>query len=283
MKTILCPTDFSVNAEHAVKYGASLADSFDAKLLLLHIYETPLMLTEVPFTVIEASEKQIRGSTEKKMESLKVKLAKQYPSLQIETVVMEGLSNEKIVAIADKNEAEFIVMGTTGTSKLERMLMGSTTAKVIRHANCPVLCIPKTATFGGIKKIVFATDLHEDNIEAVRHISPFARHFDAEIIFVFVDDKHLIHTEESIQRMTKKIRSKVQYPKVSGYIVGHDSVTKGIDKFLKKYPADVLAMFSHEKHFPGTMFSQSVTTMMSHQTRIPLLALKLSTQPMIKV
>jgi len=282
MKTILCPTDFSLNSEQAVKYAASLADSFHNRLVILHAIETPAVFTEVPFTSIKVSENVMLELAGQKLQVLKSKLTKQYPSLTIETNVAVGLTHERIVDAADQNGAEFIVMGTTGTSKLERMLMGSTTAKVIGRANCPVLCIPKTATFKGIRKIVFATDMHEDNLESARHIGLFARHFDAEIIFIFVDDKHLVHSEERIERMTKKIRSRIKYPKISGYIVSSNSIISGIEKFLKKYPADALVMFSHEKHFPGTMFSQSITKLMSHQARIPLLALKLSTESLLK-
>src|SRR5436190_2147689 len=85
------------------------------------------------------------------------------------------------------------------------------------------------AKLEGIQRIVFATDLHEDNINAALSLITFARHFNAEISFVFVDDKHLLHTDESVDVMTKKIRRRVRYEKLSGYIAKNTSITKGID------------------------------------------------------
>jgi len=274
MKTILCPTDFSKNAVNAVDYACALAEEFHSKLALVHVYETPATFTEMPYTSIVNADEAIRGAAEEKLNALKARIEKKYRNISVDKYVHVGAPADTISNFAKAQQADLIVMGTTGTTKLARLLMGSTTSRVIHIAPCPVLCIPKEAKFEGIQKIVFATDLHEDNISAALSILAFARHFNAEISFLFVDDKHLIHSDESIADMTQKIRKRVHYEKLSGYIAKNTNVTKGIEFFLKKYKAQVLVMLTHERHLPQSLFSQSVTTMMSHQTRIPLLALK---------
>jgi hypothetical protein len=62
--------------------------------------------------------------------------------------------------------------------------------------------------------------------------------------------------------------------KLSGFIATGTAITQGLEKFLRKNKAQILVMMTHEKHFPINMFSQSITKLMSHQTRIPLLAIK---------
>lgn len=275
MKTILCPVDFSLNSNHAAEYGCAFAASFNAEVILFHAYETPAMITEASFTVIGNANVILRELAEKKLNALQKKLKSKFKKLNIRTEASEGAGYEETVSAAQRLHADLIIMGTTGSGRIERLLMGSTTSRVISRAECPVLCIPKGSKFKGIHKIVFATDLNEDNLSSAVKIAPFANMFGADITFIFVDDKHLMHDEKDIAVMTRKIRNRVKYKKISGYVVNNTGITQGIGHFLKKYPADLLVMFTHHRHFPETLIHQSFTKMMSHQASIPLLTLKL--------
>lgn len=281
MNLILCPTDFSRNATNAVKYAAALADDISARLIIMNVYDKPVMFSDAPLTRIAQASAQIKSNAEKKIRQLITKLIAKHKNISFEIITRDGLPGEKLLGVAKKLNVDMIIMGSTGTSRLERLLIGSTTAKIIRDAPCPVLSIPKGATFSGIKKIVFATDLNEENISSAAMISSFAKNFEAEISFVYVDDKHLLHSDEQITAMTRKIRKRVKYAKISGYISKNTSITKGIEYFLKKKPADLLVMFTHPRHFPESMFNTSITKMMSHQSNIPLLALKNADKPLL--
>ncbi|HNS12180.1 MAG TPA: universal stress protein [Bacteroidia bacterium] len=281
MNLILCPTDFSRNATNAIQYAAALSDGISARLIIMHVYDKPVMFSDAPLTRIAHAAEQIKQNAEKKMNQLVGKLKRKYKNVTFEVMSQDGLAPEKLLQVAKKLSVDMIVMGSTGTSKIERLLIGSTTARIIRDAPCPVLSIPKNAVFGGIQKIVFATDLNEDNISSAGSISVFAKKFDAEISFLYVDDKHLLHSDEQIAAMTQKIRKRVKYGKISGYVSKNTSITKGIEYFLKKKPADILVMFTHARHFPDSMFNSSITKMMSHQANIPLLALKHSDKPLL--
>lgn len=281
MNLILCPTDFSRNATNAIQYAAALSDGISARLIIMHVYDKPVMFSNAPLTRIAHAAEQIKQNAEKKMNQLVKKLKSKYKNVSFEVLSRDGLAPERLLEVAKKFSVDMIIMGSTGTSKLERLLIGSTTARILRDAPCPVLSIPKNAVFEGLNKIVFATDLNEDNIGSASMISTFAKKFDAEIAFLFVDDKHLLHSEEHISAMTQKIRKRVKYGKISGYISKNTSITKGIEFFLKKKPADILVMFTHARHFPDSMFNSSITKMMSHQANIPLLALKHFDKPLL--
>ena len=283
MKLIVCPTDFSATSTNAIHYACGIAQNFHALIVFVHVYEAPVMYSEMPLTSIQFAGDQLKNSAEKKLQALVKKLSKQYKGLKFETIVTDGLSHDKVVKIAEELTADLIIMGATGTSKLERLLMGSTTARVIRDAHCGVLCVPSNASYSAIKKIVFSTDLHEDNIRSAMMITPFASKFKAEIIFLFVDDRHLLHDDVEVEKMTQKIKKRVKYPSLSGYVSKNTNVSKGIDYFLKKQPADLLVMFTHPKHFPESLFNSSITKLMSHQTKIPLLALKHEDKPIMSI
>ena len=276
MKTILCPTDFSACSENAAVYASKIAKEFDSRLILLHVYETPMIYMNEPLLAIDELELSAQAIANKGLKKLKVKLLKENKFLKVETQVEEGNISDHIKAIADQEQVDLIIMGTTGKSRMKRIVLGSTSSHAIAKAGCPVLCIPKGDKYQGIKKIVFATDLNKDNMNAAMSLVTFAKHFDAEIIFVYVDE-HLIYSDEQISDMTKKIRTHVSYNKMSGYISKNTSVTEGLEYFLKKNPADMLVMFSHEKHFPKTLINPSITKEMTSQSHIPLLALPVNT------
>lgn len=275
MKTIICPTDFSTCADNAAIYAAELAREFDSRLILFHIYENPLTFAEPSVVTTNEGLVSIMELAWKNMIELKYKLLAIDNNLKIETLIEDGSAPEQIIHIAVREVADAIVMGITGKSRLERVFMGSTTVKVIDQVACAVFIIPDEAQYQGIKKIVFATDLKSDNLNSATHIATFAKHFNSEIIFVYVENKEHGQSDEIIDEMTRKIRKHMKYEKMSGYVAKSTDVTEGISYFLEKNPADLVVMFSHQKHFPKTLFKPSVTKKMSAHILIPLLSLPL--------
>ena len=61
--------------------------------------------------------------------------------LNSEFFVREGNPHSEIVSFAKNQGADLILMGTHGLSGLEKLLIGSTTEKVVRTATVPVLTI----------------------------------------------------------------------------------------------------------------------------------------------
>lgn len=61
--------------------------------------------------------------------------------LDIETIVHEVIPAEEIVAYADEQNIDMIVMGTHGRGGFRRAVVGSVTDKLIRTANVPVLSV----------------------------------------------------------------------------------------------------------------------------------------------
>jgi nucleotide-binding universal stress UspA family protein len=281
MKTIICPTDFSTCSSNAAVYAAQLAGEFNSRLILVHAYESPLIYSEaalvIPGDVLEIT----RQVAEKKMTSLKNKLLDGNAELSIKAIIKEGIAGRETCLLAEDEDADLIVMGKTGKGKTTRVVFGSTSLNVLSNSQCPVLLIPKKETYQGIHKIVFATDLTGDNLNAALNIVAFARHFKAEIDFVYVDEKHLLHSEEDINDMTKKIKRHVRYNKMSGYIAKSTSIRSGIDYFLKKGQADILVMFNHKNNFLKTLIHPSMIKKMSLHTRIPMLALPVEAHALV--
>src|SRR6185369_16520242 len=147
MKSVLCVTDFSTNSNHAFQYALALAEKIKSKIFLLHAYESPVPLTEMAITAIYNSDELIKDNAEKKLKLMKNKASEKFPDVDVETIVDQGIASDLIIRYADKHDTDMIIMGKTGAGKVERFIIGSTASKVVQHANCMVLCIPKGKKF----------------------------------------------------------------------------------------------------------------------------------------
>ena len=65
---------------------------------------------------------------------------------RLEMQVREGVPAEELVKVAAERQVTCIVLGYRGAAlpqRLRRLLLGSTTAQVLRRAPCPVLLVPR--------------------------------------------------------------------------------------------------------------------------------------------
>jgi nucleotide-binding universal stress UspA family protein len=59
-----------------------------------------------------------------------------------ETVTTRGKPYREILALADANEVDLIVLGVRGRNPIDLALFGSTANQIVRRARCPVLTVP---------------------------------------------------------------------------------------------------------------------------------------------
>lgn len=274
MKKIYVATDFSEASENAVNYAAGMANFFKARLHIMNVYESPLFYSaEMPFSALEAAETLAKSEAENKIEQLITKIKSTFPEINITYVIQRGVSADTITQEADANEADLLVTGATGAGLVERTLIGSTTTSIINKSKCMVLIVPEKAIFKEINTLVYATDLNDKNLQTANTLLPFATEMNAELVFLFVDNKIHTDSEKISIEMSEKIKMHVKYPKTSGYICTDPDVMNGISLFIHKMKADMVAMVTHHRSFPRMLWDKSLTTKFSYHPAIPLLVM----------
>jgi len=274
MKTILVPTDFSPNANNAFKYALEIARETKAKIILMHTFEMPVLYSGIPMIEVLTDFDSLRESALNNLKKYYQKVSKLAKGIRVEFLIDQGLASSRINEAALQKKVDLVVMGTTGTGAVERVLIGSNALRVIRNAPCMVLAVPAKAKYDGLKKLVYTTDMSFDNLSHARTMVPFAKLFNAEILFLNVNTSLFTDTnKESLEKMTVRIKSHVRYPKISGYVCDSPNVANGIHFFLKKHKADCLAMYTHHKGVLDKIFRISVTKSVAVHTTIPLLAI----------
>jgi nucleotide-binding universal stress UspA family protein len=140
---ILCPTDFSEPSKEAFEVAAELAEHFSSELVVLHV-EPPLPV--IPGTPATKTKVRFPSQHLETQISAKAKLDEFASTgltggLQVYPMLVEGDPADEILKVAAAEGVDLIVIATRGQGRLERLLVGSVTEKVLRSASCPVLTI----------------------------------------------------------------------------------------------------------------------------------------------
>ncbi|MBN2366763.1 MAG: universal stress protein [Calditrichaeota bacterium] len=143
VEKILVPIDFSPYSQDAADTAIELAVLFKSSLHLIHVIEQDIHPSFYA-AGIESIFQIDKGLKDRVIENLKEFLAAQLPpDLKTEYIVKEGKAHKEIVEYSKESGVDLIVIATHGLSGLDYILLGSTTEKVVRWANCPVLTVKR--------------------------------------------------------------------------------------------------------------------------------------------
>src|SRR6185312_9854369 len=138
---IICPTDFSEEANNAVEYAAKLAQVFTTKLLLLNVHQLPLVSSVALGEGISSSARESSAIAAERLKDTCNEVNKMFKvSADYEVdITTKSLSN---ALSAHGEDNTLIVMGTGGVHTLTEFFFGTNTYNVIKKAKCPVLFVP---------------------------------------------------------------------------------------------------------------------------------------------
>ena len=128
-------------------------------------------------------------------------------SCPISTVAEEDNSFiDALERFARHNNVDLIIMGITGSTKLEQIFMGSNTLKIVERRTCPVMIVPPQATFKGIQDVMVTSDFKD--VERTIPTKPLQKVLDifkANLHVVNVDAEHYVELNRRIQGRTGKV------------------------------------------------------------------------------
>jgi nucleotide-binding universal stress UspA family protein len=134
---VLVATDGSEHSMKAVQRALELAEKQGAQVTLMSVaYYVADYLEGMPPNIQDKLEDEARAALKKAKALFDAK------NLPVETVLEAGLVPANlIIRKAQDGKFDRIVIGSTGQNALERILMGSTAAKVVAHAPCEVTVV----------------------------------------------------------------------------------------------------------------------------------------------
>lgn len=274
MKNILVTTDFSKNSEAAIQYAISIAKLFSAKVEIFNSF------VSVPAIGIDGGPGIMNETViQTGMDHNKDRLADFVAGLDSQLVrnvniSFEVGSGDPVITISERAaeiKCDMIVMGSKGESRIEELLFGSTTVDVMKEANCPVLAIPPDSKFYGIKKIVYASDLEENDIEVIKKVCNLARTFDSDVVVFHAFSEDNMTAQEDADVFNVMLQKNVNYNKLSKESITYGNTHDAILDVIKKDLANLIVMREKKRGVFSRIFHPDMVKRINYHTTIPLL------------
>lgn len=275
MKKILVPTDFSKTAQTAVDVAADIARKSNAELTLLHVVEEASAGSfNIEGQVATRSQDwEDKIFTMRLIEKGKKQLAKlaedsKYDGIKLRTELRIGAPFHGMRTLITEKKVDLVVMGTAGQSKIEEMIIGSNTEKVVRHSHCPVLTVHKKPARSEFKNIVYATAMSKDEEVFSRVVRSTQQLYDATVHLVRINTPGNFQRDVEVRRYMQEFARKLQLKNFTINVFNDLTEEEGIIYFADSINADLIAMATHGRTgFAHVLAGSIAEDVVSHAKR----------------
>jgi nucleotide-binding universal stress UspA family protein len=276
MKTILFPTDFSKNASHAAEYAGMLVKKLDAKVILLHAFSIPMVPANHTSYNVRFAIESYRTSLSKDLEKFTNKFIQDsgLPIDRISSKIEYGFPADIILEIADRINADMIVMGTKGASNFLDKWLGTNAQKVMEEANCPVWIIPNKAKIEYPENVMYSADYQVDELLATQKLLELIKPLGANCNVVHVNDFFEIYAGAGVREMVNYLSEEFETENVSFQNINSEDIIAGLEAHIQKNKPNLLAFAMHEKSFLSKLFDTSISKHFVYKAKLPMLIFK---------
>jgi nucleotide-binding universal stress UspA family protein len=205
LEQLLLATDRSEYSEGAAREAINFAKTCSSKLTVLSVLETNPEYETIGSKFFEQEEKEALQN----LESVKTRAEKE--SVSCSTVLLEGGGPaNSIVDYATEKKVDMIVVGRRGRKGLAKLLIGEVASKVIGHAPCKVLVVPRAAVIG-YRNILVATDGSAHGNAAVSEAIAIAKRTGSKLIALSA-----MRDESEREEANKHVRTAVELAQKEG-------------------------------------------------------------------
>ncbi|HIE02901.1 MAG TPA: universal stress protein [Thiotrichaceae bacterium] len=239
---ILLATDASEFSAGAEREAIQLARTLNSHLSITSVVNAS---PEEDAVALQHLIKQAENKAYSYLETVKSKAVE--ANVESEIQLCRGESPyEAIVETAEEQQVDLIVMGRRGKSGLMRLMMGSSTAKVIGLANCNILVTPREAEIKG-KNFLLAVDGSRYSEKAAATVVKLAQGFNAKVTVISV--VYTSHKEERRKEAEAVIERITAFLQEQGISVESQIVTgryaETIVKTAEDIGCDLIVVGSH--------------------------------------
>lgn len=276
IKKILVPTDFSEQAENALKVAAQMAKRYDSEIYLLHMLELPMQL-------IDPSRSSSGGNLPESMFFMKLAhqrfdelMARPYlEGIKVHETVEFHEAFEGIMEISQEHKCDLIIMGSSGASGIKEVFIGSNTEKVVRHSNIPVLVIKNEHENFQVNDFVFATDFTDKMKAPFLEAIKFAENFDAEIHLVYINTANKFKTSMYLTKIMSGFIKGLKFKNYTMSVHNDTSIEQGIINFAKMKNASLIGISTHGRKGLAHLLNGSLSEDLVNHANRPVITFKI--------
>jgi nucleotide-binding universal stress UspA family protein len=252
--------DFSNPSPGAARYAKALAVKFNAKVILAHVLQ-PIYISGGGAEPAEAMAGQLYAQL---AESLRKRLAdfqaEHFDGFATQSVLLQGGPAEEIVRFAHDEKVSLIVLPTHGYGPFRRFILGSTTAKVLHDAECPVftgvhlsdLPLPEKVKFSNV---LCAVDFGKQSVKVVEFGNALANAYGGKLHLLhalpplehgearFIDNAYQAAVEADSRRRAASLMEAARVK--AELIMEHGTPSKVVHAAAESVKADVVIVGRH--------------------------------------
>lgn len=279
VKQILWATDYSKESRFClpyIKYFTEAVKTTNHALYVLPkfsdwIYETAFINDDELFDTIDRT----RQSSLKKIETYSKRTG-----IPLKANVVEGVESEEIIKYANEHNIDMVLAGRRGISEIEHILIGSTTSRLIRNTDIPVMVIPRQKRSVKIDRILCPIDFNVFSLLELEYAITLSRQLNAKLYVVHISEFFnfrvpVFKRDKLVEKINERIMGIAEEHGYSIENIIYDEGEPGqkIIEIAKKNKADLITMATHQRKGIEKFFLGSITEKVLMYSDIPVLVL----------
>lgn len=271
MEKILVAVDFSESSVNAARYAYEIAkNTSTTSVTLYYVYERMTAGSDgTPLLIDTEARKSIAMTA---LYNLRSELG-EIPDVKVEIVAEEGSLATSLEKYVQHLGIDLVVMGITGSTRLEQIIIGSNTLNVIARESFPVLIVPPGATYKKVDTVAFSTDLKDvagaTPLQTLKSVIEF---FNASLYVVHVETEYNA-IPAAAQQQKEKLEAMLEEFNPRYFIILEEDFTNAMEKFIEEYQPDIFITVPRKHSFLSRLFKERYTKKLAYNSSIPILAI----------
>lgn len=263
--TILVGIDYTKSSENALYYALMLAKKKAAKVVLLHVFDFPIVHTYSGLYTLDY--KSLKENDLSKLEQVKKLALKKHPGADVEIISTSESVKTFVKELVDKKKIDYVVLGLETKTKISKFIYGTTGVDLASKIDCPVIIVPESYKVHKLKHALITVDnKHNIKKRSVEKVKKFAKRYECsqEIIHIKTEDEFLMIYERNPKKDNEKWNVKTIEAKSFG---------DGINKYTKIKNTDLIVLFSHSHSAFYNFFNETNTKLIAFQSKTPVMSI----------
>ena len=271
MKHLLIPVDFSQEAITATQYALEFARHSASDLVLLTVFESPLLPPASTFVSRESTE----HDAETRIEQVAVERLKAFAAEHIGNQVptrffaLEGKPSSTIARFTREHAIDLVVLGTKGVTWWGEGFRGTVSSELMRKSDVPCLIIPAGVKWNGLKKWVFATEMRGDETPYFSEFTDWGQRFDAQLTYLHIQQKGGV--EHAPHPALENFLIERSHGNSGVVRMEGESVRATLEEFIENQQQDLLALTTQTHSLLEQLFHSSLARHEALHGTVPLL------------
>ena len=203
IQNIIVGTDFSASSETALLYALGMARRSKAKVWIVHVVGDTFFTLETQQRVTDDAWREGHRQLTEHF------IAGRLDGIENQLVVEKGSVTEGLIRLVETHQADLLVIGTSGRSRIGKLFLGSVAESIFRQVPCPVLTVgPRLAANEvapeGPRRILFCTGFSKHSLAAGALAVRIAVRQDAELTLMHVGPDPLTGLRDDYIHSTSK-------------------------------------------------------------------------------